>query len=198
MSAHKTHGQKKESILAAATKVAREGGLHSANVRAVAQEAGTSPASVLYYFNSMDELMNRALEHVMDQFYVDRREQIANITSPREKIAELIRLGVPDDVTEDMRLVYEISVSLEQFPQFGPKLRAIHDEQLSMYREVIDEGVTSRDFDPVPDSKTVARNMLAIEDTYDFYPIIGMTVPRAELRQNLRAYAEVALQCTLP
>lgn len=198
MSAHKTHGQKKESILAAATKVAREGGLRSANVRAVAQEAGTSPASVLYYFNSMDELMNRALEHVMDQFYVDRREQIANITSPREQIAELIRLGVPDHVTEDMRLVYEISVSLEQFPQFGPKLRAIHDEQLVMYREVIDAGVHSGDFAPDPDSKTVARNMLAIEDTYDFYPIIGMTVPRAELRQNLRAYAEVALQCTLP
>jgi AcrR family transcriptional regulator len=198
MSTHKTHGQKKESILAAATKVAREGGLRSANVRAVAHEAGTSPASVLYYFNSMDELMNRALEHVMDQFYVDRRIQIQDLQSPPQKIAELIRLGVPDEVTEDMRLLYEISVSLAQFPQFGPRLRAIHDEQLEMYREVIAQGVLTGDFRPLPDVPTVSRNLLAIEDTYDFYPIIGMTVDRAELRQNLRAYAEVALQCTLP
>lgn len=198
MSTHKTHGQKKESILAAATKVAREGGLRSANVRAVAHEAGTSPASILYYFNSMDELINRALEHVMDQFYVDRRIQIQGLQSPPQKIAELIRLGVPDKVTEDMRLLYEISVSLAQFPQFGPKLRAIHDEQLEMYREVIEQGVLTGDFRPLPDVATVSRNLLAIEDTYDFYPIIGMTVNRAELRQNLRAYAEVALQCALP
>jgi AcrR family transcriptional regulator len=198
MSTHKTHSQKKESILAAATKVAREGGLRSANVRAVAHEAGTSPASVLYYFNSMDELINRALEHVMDQFYVDRRLQIQGLQSPPQKIAELIRLGVPDKVTEDMRLLYEISVSLAQFPQFGPELRAIHDEQLEMYREVIEQGVLTGDFRPLPDVATVSRNLLAIEDTYDFYPIIGMTVNRAELRQNLRAYAEVALQCTLP
>ncbi len=198
MSAHKTHGVKKESILAAALKVAREGGLRSANVRAVAKEAGTSPASVLYYFNSMDELINRALEHVMDQFYVDRRVQIQDLHSPLQKIAELIRLGVPDEVTEDMRLLYEISVSLARFPQFAPKLRAIHDEQLNMYREVIEQGVESGDFTPLPDVATVSRNLLAIEDTYDFYPIIGMTVSRAELRHNVRAYAEVALQCTLP
>lgn len=198
MSAHKTHGQKKESILAAATKVAREGGLRSANVRAVAKEAGTSPASVLYYFNSMDELINRVIEHVMEQFYVDRRIHIQELHTPPQKIAELIRLGVPDKVTEDMRLLYEISVSLAQFPQFAPKLRSIHDEQLKMYHEVIEQGVVAGDFRPVPDVPTVSRNLLAIEDTYDFYPIIGMTVDRAELRRNLRAYAEVALQCTLP
>jgi hypothetical protein len=67
-----------------------------------------------------------------------------------------------------------------------------------MYREVIAQGVLTGDFRPLPDVPTVSRNLLAIEDTYDFYPIIGMTVDRAELRQNLRAYAEVALQCTLP
>ena len=198
MSAHKTHGQKKESILAAATKVAREGGLRSANVRAVAHEAGTSPASVLYYFNSMDELINRVIEHVMDQFYVDRRVHIRELQSAPQKIAELIRLGVPDKVTDDMRLLYEISVSLAQFPQFAPKLRAIHDEQLEMYQEVMEQGVLAGDFRPIPDVPTVSRNLLAIEDTYDFYPIIGMTVSRAELRQNLRSYAEVVLQCTLP
>ncbi len=198
MSAHKTHDQKKESILAAATKVARKGGLRSANVRAIAREAATSPASVLYYFNSMDELINRVIEQVMEQFYVDRRFYIQELQSPLQKIAELIRLGVPDKVTEDMGLLYEISVSLAQFPQFAAKVRSIHNNQLTMYREVIEQGVLAGDFRPVPDVPTVARNLLAIEDTYDFYPIIGMTVSRAELRQNLRSYAEVALQCTLP
>lgn len=197
MSAHKTHGQKKESILAAATRVAREGGLHSANVRAIATEAGTSPASVLYYFNSMDELMVSAIEHVMDQFYVDRRVHIAGMTDPRKQIAELIRLGVPDDVPDDMRLVYEISVSLAQYPQFGPRLRAIHEEQLQMYCDVISAGEVAGYFVPQPDTITVARNMLAIEDTYDFYPIIGMDVERATLRANLKAYAELSLGCPL-
>ncbi|MEN9740047.1 MAG: hypothetical protein RLZ72_313 [Actinomycetota bacterium] len=198
MSAHKTHGQKKESILAAATKVAREGGLRSANVRAVAQVAGTSPAAVLYYFNSMDELMASAIQRIMDQFYVDRRVHIAEMSDPRDQISELIRLGVPDDVPDDMRLVYEIAVSLAQYPQFGPTLRAIHEEQLAMYCDVIEAGQSAGIFAPNPNPVTVARNLLAIEDTYDFYPIIGMEVSRSELRGNLRAYAEVALGCTLP
>jgi hypothetical protein len=39
--------------------------------------------------------------------------------------------------------------------------------------------------------------MLAIEDTYDFYPIIGMDVERSALRANLKSYAELALGCPL-
>jgi AcrR family transcriptional regulator len=198
MSTHKTHDTKRESILTAATKVAREGGLRAMNARAIATEARTSPATVLYYFQTMDELINRAISRVMDQFYVDRSEHIAHLESPITKLSLLIEMGVPDKVAEEMRIVYEVSANLTNYPQFGTIVRAIHEKQLEMYLNVIEEGVSVGLMKPLPDSLTVARNLLAIEDTYDFYPLIGIDVPRKQLRQNLRSYAEVSLNCHIP
>lgn len=193
MAVHKTHHARRESILAAAQHVAREGGLRAVNVRAIASQVGTSPASVLYYFNSMDELMEVAIEHIMEQFYTDRRLLIEGIDDPVQQLRLLIEAGVPDDVPDDMRLVYEITSTLPQHPQFGPTIRAIHEEQLAMYEDVIQRGVGRGVFAPNPSTGVVARNLLAIEDTYDFYPVMGLDVDRAELRANLKAYASVSL-----
>lgn len=193
MSTHKKHAEKRGTILAAATRVAREGGLRSTNVRAIATEAGTSPASVLYYFKSVDGLMDLALDHIFTEYYVDRRQQIESITDPVMQVRELIRLGVSDTVSEDMRLVYDVAANLPRYPQFAERLRALHERQVDLYTEVIERGAALGAFTPNPDAATVARNIVAIEDTYDFYPLIGIAVPREGLRENLRSFARTAL-----
>jgi AcrR family transcriptional regulator len=193
MTAHKTHAQKRESILAAARTVAREGGLRAANVRAIASVAGTSPASVLYYFNTVDELVESAIAHVLDEFYFDRRDVIATLTNPVDKMLRMIELGVPDDVGDDMRLVYEVAANIPRFPQFAQSLREIHERQVELYVGVINEGAAAGLFSPNPDAQTIARNLVAIEDTYDFYPLVENNIDRESLRENLRSVARVSL-----
>lgn len=197
MAVHKTHAVRKKSILTAARKVAREDGLRGTNVRAIAREAGTSPASVLYYFNSVDALIEAAIEHVFTEYYSERRKLINESADPRSQILTLIELGVPDEVGEDMGIVYEVAANLNRYPEFAERMKALHERQVEMYCEVIERGTHSGAFHPQPDAGTVARNLVAIEDTYDFYPLIGIDLEREKLRENVRAYARVALACAL-
>ncbi len=193
MAVHKTHDVRKESILAAARKVAREDGLRGTNVRAIAREAGTSPASVLYYYTSIDALIEAAIEHVFSEYYIDRRKLIDDDTDPLHQLQTLIEHGVPDNVGEDMGIVYEVAANLNRYPEFAEPMRALHERQVELYGDVIDRGVRAGLFFPQPDVATVARNIVALEDTYDFYPLIGMTISRELLRENVRSYARVAL-----
>ncbi|MGO3885942.1 MAG: TetR family transcriptional regulator, partial [Mycetocola sp.] len=53
---------RRRHLVAATERVLRTQGVTRANVRAVAAEADVSPAAVLYYFPTFDELMLTAVE----------------------------------------------------------------------------------------------------------------------------------------
>ena len=47
-------------------------------------------------------------------------------------------------------------------------------------------------FDSLPG--LIARNLVALEDAYDLYPLAGDPTPREECRASLRSYAELGLE----
>ena len=57
------------AILAAAVQVIRERGLESTSVADVAERAGTSASTVLYWFASKGELLTIALTAAEESFY---------------------------------------------------------------------------------------------------------------------------------
>ncbi|MEY4458482.1 MAG: hypothetical protein RIS25_1075 [Actinomycetota bacterium] len=191
------HSARRGEIIAALRRVVRDRGLHATNVRSVAEEAGISPASVLYYFNSMDELVEQSVGGVLAEFYHHRVDLIENIPDPRDRINALIDAGVPDTVSEDLRLVYAVLSALPSHPRHVASLQSVLEKQVMLYFTTIEIGVALGYFTPIPSSMSVARNMVAIEDSYDIYPLIDMPISREELRRNLRAYAEVSLGCDL-
>ena len=62
------HVRRPELLNAAAT-VIRQRGLEHARVVDVAEEAGTSAASVLYYFATRAELLKEALTYAEERYY---------------------------------------------------------------------------------------------------------------------------------
>ena len=60
---------RRPELLAAAAAVIRQRGLENARVADVADEAGTSAPSVLYYFASKAELLKEALTSAEERFY---------------------------------------------------------------------------------------------------------------------------------
>ena len=62
---------RRPAILAAAAEVIRERGLENVRVSDVAERAGTSAPSVLYYFASKAELLKEALTSAEERYYED-------------------------------------------------------------------------------------------------------------------------------
>jgi AcrR family transcriptional regulator len=86
------HVRRPELLNAAAT-VIRQRGLENARVADVAEAAGTSAPSVLYYFASKAELLKEALTSAEEGFYEDLALELEGIESARERMVRILRYG---------------------------------------------------------------------------------------------------------
>src|SRR5258707_13019985 len=77
---------RREQILDAALRVIGQSGRESGTHRAVAEEAGVPLGSTTYYFDSRDDLLVQALEHVSAhevERYAELREELRSVKSGR-------------------------------------------------------------------------------------------------------------------
>jgi AcrR family transcriptional regulator len=81
---------RRPELLAAAASVIRERGLQNARVADVADAAGTSAPSVLYYFASKAELLKEALSSAEERFYEDFTVELEEIESARLRLVHTI------------------------------------------------------------------------------------------------------------
>jgi AcrR family transcriptional regulator len=81
---------RRPELLAAAAEVIRERGLEHVRVADVADRAGTSAPSVLYYFASKAELLKDALTTAEEHYYEDLARDLAQIDGGPERLVKII------------------------------------------------------------------------------------------------------------
>ena len=82
---------RRRQILKAAVQVIASKGLCDTGIKDVADQAGTSPALVIYYFGKKDVLLAEALSYADEQFYAQTADAVAELTSARDRLVELVR-----------------------------------------------------------------------------------------------------------
>ena len=190
--------ERRDEIIRAFWRVARSRPRRSINVRAVAAEASMSPANVLHYFASLDELQMTALAGAMEEFTERRRRILDRAESATLRILAMIDAGVPDVISDELRQVYESVAILAEHPKYRPAHRSLTERQIMLYRTLIEIGAGTGEFTPASPPGIIARNLVALEDAYDLYPLVGDLTPREECRVAVRSYAELALGIEFP
>lgn len=101
---------RKPQILSAAIEAIYDRGFSDVRISDVAERAGTSSATVLYYFASKDELLEEALFAGEDRFYNELSGEITTIESGRERILRLFELSASTgpNATDDWVLWIEV------------------------------------------------------------------------------------------
>lgn len=116
---------RRPAILAAAAEVIRERGLENTRVADVAERAGTSAPSVLYWFASKSELLTVALTAAEENFYQQLEASLADLGTACERIVRLIESA---SGTGD----YDATLWIDLWA------RALRDEELAAIREQLD------------------------------------------------------------
>jgi AcrR family transcriptional regulator len=116
---------RRPELLEAAANVIRRRGLGNARVVDVAEEAGTSAPSVLYYFSSKAELLGEALTSAEERFYEELTERIDGMESAVERLAVIVESGTADGD-------YDASLWMELWAQ------ALRDTALAETRAELD------------------------------------------------------------
>jgi AcrR family transcriptional regulator len=195
MARRKDQAARRGQLRQAARRAIAARGIDGLRVKDVAEEAGLSSQSVLYYYPELDALVEEAIRHTLERF-ADRRAAAGE--DPRAALVATIAAGLPSGPEdEDLRILYEAAGYFRDNPALGEQIRALTARQVEMYRRLLEAGAAAGAFTLADSSESIARNLVALEDAYGLY-IIGGAPIAEEARRQILSFASMATGTALP
>jgi AcrR family transcriptional regulator len=88
-----TADQRREQMLHAALEVISARGYADTRIADVAERAGVSPALVIYYFKTKDQLLTEAIRYYEDNWYAVGQSRMARLNSAAERLEEIVAMS---------------------------------------------------------------------------------------------------------
>jgi len=88
-----TADQRREQMLHAALEVISARGYADTRIADVADRAGVSPALVIYYFKTKDQLLTEAIRHYEDTWYAVGQSRMAGLPSAAARLEEFVAMS---------------------------------------------------------------------------------------------------------
>jgi DNA-binding transcriptional regulator YbjK len=193
----KDQARRRHELVAAASDVVARKGLAAVRLRDVAEAAGMTSGNVLYYYEGLDELFFAAYERAIERFCVQRESAVARVRDPARQLATALRLGVPLGPEDtEIRLLYEFEAVAFRSSACADLMAAYVERQVAMYERVLGAGAEAGVFALAGKARSLARNIVALEDGHGVYVLTGQVAPR-ELELLLLEHAAAVTGLTL-
>ncbi len=191
---------RRPEILAATVELVREQGLWSVRVSDVAKRAGTSPASVIYYFGTKDQLFEHAIGDADAEFYAKLWPELDTLASALDRLARLV---VRSSMSEWV-LWMDLWVYARRHPEMLAAENSYHARWCATIADIIRHGQARKEFRAVDADGVAARlgaltNGLAVRlvleersFTREDYVLSSLASAAAELGCSLDALREAA------
>src|SRR6202046_3123156 len=88
-----TADQRRAQMMAAALQVISERGYSDTRIADVAERAGVSPALVIYYFKTKDQLLTEAIRRYEDAWYAVGQRRMAELPTAAARIEEIVAMS---------------------------------------------------------------------------------------------------------
>jgi AcrR family transcriptional regulator len=156
---------RKPQIIAAAAEVLYERGLFDTRIGDIAERAGTSSPTILYYFESKDRLLEEAVEYADRQFYERLSEGNDRIEAASDKLVHLIEeTSLGPGGLNDYTLWMEIWVRARRDPSVRRSYFRLDRRQRALIADIIREGQARGEFNPSVDADDFALSLSGLLD----------------------------------
>lgn len=190
---------RRRSLLDAAQLAAARHGVARLRLKDVAEAAGISPASVLYYYEGVGALLTELYRMNIARFCERRREAVAAHRSPRDQLVASIRHGVPagpDDT--DATTLWQLDAFVGSDPLYDVLCTQQFEEQVSVYEQVLAMGQDRGDFRLMSAPRAVAQALVALEDALGRQVIGGNPrLTRPDALRVIGSFATLAVHCEI-
>jgi AcrR family transcriptional regulator len=88
-----TADQRRTQMMAAALQVISERGYADTRIADVAERAGISPALVIYYFKTKDQLLTEAIRYYEDSWYTVGQARMARLGTAAARVEEIVAMN---------------------------------------------------------------------------------------------------------
>jgi AcrR family transcriptional regulator len=89
--------QRRGQMLRAALQVISERGFADTRIADIAERIGISPALVIYYFRTKDQLLTEAIKHYEDAWYAECMRRMDKMATAVERLEELVAMMLLPD-----------------------------------------------------------------------------------------------------
>jgi AcrR family transcriptional regulator len=190
---------RKPQIIAAAAEVLYERGLFDTRIGDVAERAGTSSPTILYYFESKDRLLEEAVDQTDREFYARLTEGQKRYVRASDKLVHLIEetsLG-PGGIS-DWTLWMEIWVRARRDPSVRRSYFRLDRRQRKLIADIVREGQASEEFSPEADADDFAIGLSGLMDGLGVQLTLGQPdIKPGRMVERCLAVASVELGCDL-
>jgi AcrR family transcriptional regulator len=130
---------RREQLLESALAVIGERGFPETRIADVAADAGISPALVIYYFKTRDQLLTEAIRLSEDRWYAEGMRRIAAIPTAAGRLEELIAMSCLPEAEGDYRESWTIWLDLWAQSARHPEVSAVRQEFDDHWRRTISD-----------------------------------------------------------
>lgn len=171
-------------------------GLEGVRLRDIAEQAGVTPAAVLYY-GDVDALTYDTYQQAIERFSLDRERVAEQFPDARDRLRASIDHGVasgPDD--ELVRLLFEFWPRSLRDPKAAVLDSSLTERQIAVYSAIFVLGKAQGHFTLHDSPRLLAGNVVAMEDGYQMEVLSGRR-SRDEVKACLHAYARAVTGCDI-
>ena len=130
-------GTRREQMLRAALEVIVERGYADTRIADIAERTGTSPALVIYYFKTRDQLLTEALRYSEDSWYAEGIRRMADIPTAAGRLTELIAMSTLPGTDPEPRSWWLLWLDLWALSPRNPGVAAVRRKFDERWRETI-------------------------------------------------------------
>ncbi len=190
---------RRPQIVAAAAAVLYERGLFETRIGDIAERAGTSSPTILYYFESKDRLLEEAVEYADRHFYERLSEGQDRLSSPSDKLVHLIEeTSLGPGGLNDYTLWMEIWVRARRDAQVRNAYFRLDRRQRELIAEIVREGQRRGEFSIDTDPEDFALVLSGLLDGLGVQVTLGQPDATPErMVQCCLALASSRLRCEL-
>jgi AcrR family transcriptional regulator len=129
--------QRREQMLRAAVDVIVERGYADTRIADVAERTGTSPALVIYYFKTRDQLLTEAIRFSEDAWYAEGMRRMAEIPTAAGRLAEIVAMTCLPGTDPEPRSWWLLWLDLWALSPRSPGVAAVRQKSDERWRETI-------------------------------------------------------------
>ena len=190
---------RKPQIIAAAAEVLYERGLFDTRIGDIAERAGTSSPTILYYFESKDRLLEEAVEFADRTFYERLSEGQDRFENAGDRLVHLIEeTSLGPGGLNDYTLWMEIWVRARRDPSVRRSYFRLDRRQRVLIADIVRDGQQAGEFAAATDPDDFALALSGLMDGLGVQVTLGQPdVTPARMVERCLALANTELQCEL-
>jgi AcrR family transcriptional regulator len=148
-----TADQRRVQMLHAALEVISARGYADTRIADVAERAGVSPALVIYYFKTKDQLLTEAIRHYEDTWYAVGQNRLAGLPSAAARLEEFVAMSCLNEAEPEPASSWQLWLDFWAQAARNSEVASVRQKSDERWRDVItalvQEGQEAGEFRPV-------------------------------------------------